>query len=132
MTGSDLDVTIKCVTAIDSTITSTLSVAGGASPAQVTLALSTSYGSAKMAISFYGAIITPNSLAMFPGTAVTLSASLTPSAPQDYSSVINKKNPGVIVTPTPIVIPAGGNSYFTVIGLEGGTGTIQIVTHNFL
>ncbi|MBI4654125.1 MAG: hypothetical protein HY752_03930 [Nitrospirae bacterium] len=126
VTSDNPNITIKFIAAIDTKISAILSIADTASPGQANITVTTSYGSASIPINLYGVNIAPNEISLFPGSNVSLSVSLTPSAPEDVEVKINNNNPDIIETPPSATIPAGGNVAFTVTAVKGGAGTINI------
>jgi YD repeat-containing protein len=126
VTTDNPNITVKFITAIDTKINAVLSISNTASPGSANLTVTTSYGSASMAINLYKAKIVPEAISLFPVSTASLSVSLTPSASKDLKVAVINKNPEIIDTQSYAVIPAGGSGNFTVKAIKEGTGTIEV------
>lgn len=128
VTSNNPGITVKNVTALDTTVVATLSVAAGASPGQANITVTTSYGSASISVNIYQANISPQTAGLFPGGAMSFSVSLAPSATETLSAPISNNAPGILEMQPSVAIPPGGSANFMVNAIQGGTGTIQVGT----
>jgi YD repeat-containing protein len=126
ITTDNSNITIRSFAAIDKQINMHLSIENSASSGQANLTVTTSYGSASMAINLYKLVITPDTLGLFPSQTGSMSVSLSPSASEDLEVEIINNNPGIIETQSSVIIPAGAGISFTVKALKAGMGTINI------
>lgn len=126
VTSNNPNVIIKNIASIDTKITATISVAGGAMPGQANLTVTTSYGSAVMAVNLYQANIAPGTISLLPASTGSVAVSLTPPAPKDSRAAVINNNPDIINTPSSVAIPAGGIAYLPVTALKVGSGTVEV------
>lgn len=125
LTTDNPNITIKNITAIDSKVSATLSIASTAPSGQTTITVTTPYGFANMTINLYKLNLS-ETIALFPLKSYPLPVSLIPSPPTGISIGIANKNPDIVETPSSLTISSGGSGILAIKGLKSGMGTISI------
>lgn len=126
VTSDDPNITIKNVSAINTKILATISIAGTATPGQANITITTAYGSASMPINLHRALIDPEAMTLFPGSTASFSVSLTPPAARELTAMVINKDPGILEIQSSVFIPPEGSAALPVKAVKEGTGTIRI------
>lgn len=127
VTSNSPFLSIKTIRVTDTEIQLEITVLNGASPEEVDIAVTTSFGSASIPVTLSSSrlIFSPGVLVLLPGGSGDITVGISPAMNRNLTIPINNSDTSVVSTPGFVTIPAGGAASFTVNGLKEGVATIN-------
>jgi hypothetical protein len=118
---------IKILTVTDKSIKAEIAVSSAASPGTATITVTTSYGSANIAVTLSSSNLTfsPGQITLTPGGIGNITASIFPSIGRDVTIAINNSDSTIISVPQSLIIPSHGVATFTVNAIKTGSTFVK-------
>ena len=117
-------ITVRTLSVTDTAINLSIDAPSAGQSGGVNLTVATLYGSANIGITFVSLSLSSQYLALSPGSAGSMTASISPIVGKDTSITVSSSNPKVASMPSIIVIPPSGSVTFNVNALQEGIAAL--------